>query len=319
MDKIAPNDICDYLSFRVSPDYKLVRFKDCLFAEARNELGLTFLFDESIKGKIDALKPRLEQQFKESVDEPDIKYNFAYQSSYMDDERLELVVRTFFKDNFSIMTLDLGDEDIKVTAADRAFNIEVHLPKHTADYVGASRALEGFLKNLREQYFYGITFQVIPKDTGDDATIEDIEAYVRENMKSVEVNRADKVRKISGMEYLLGKPIKERPVKIEYLRTSPDEQVIAGTINFLTRREYTKKSTNNNEQATNNDEKKPYWTFVLNDGAKKQNCIFFPNVKTLAKFEKLVNDTAVCLIGINDERNGRVSFNVKGVSFCELV
>ena len=309
------NDICEYLSFRVSPDYKLVSFKSCVFNEARNELKLTFLYDDSIKKKMGDLKTRLEQEFK-SVINLDIKYVFEYKSSYMDLDRLELLVRSFLSNNFSIMTLDLDDEDIRVTNNDdkTAFNVEIHLPKHSAVYVKASKAYDAFIKDLSKDYFHGFNFAIIEKTAEDNQSIADIEKFVNEKMKDLRPSGVDKVCKVRGVEYLLGKPIKERPIKIEFLRTSPDEQVVAGTISFLTKREYTRKATDDRPE-----EMKPYWTFVIDDGERKQGCVFFPTTNTLAKFEKLVNGTTVCLIGVNDERNGRVNFSVKGVSFCEMV
>ena len=295
------DEICEYLAFRVSSDYKLVRFSVATFNEVRNELSLTFLYDESIKSKISELKARLEKEYKDQI-KLDIKYLFEYKSSYMDAERLGLLLRGFLTNNFSMMTLDLGEDDVCVTGA---FNVELHLPKHTASYVRASKAYEKFVQELRENYFYNFNFSIIEKPTNDTESIEDIEKYVSENIKNVV--RVDKVCKVKNVEYYLGKVIKERPIKIEHLRITPDEQVIAGTMSFLTRREYTR-----------DEEKRPYYTFVLDDGNKKQNCVFFPNTKTLAPFEKLVDGTTICVVGVNDERKGRVNFSVKGVSFCEL-
>ena len=307
------NDICDYLSFRVSPDYKLVSFKNCVFNEVRNELKLTFLYDDSIKKKMGDLKARLEQEFRDQV-KLDIKYIFEYKSSYMDEDRLGLLVKGFLNDNFSIMTLDLYDEDIRVTDNGNTFNVDIHLPKHTAVYVRASKSYDSFVKNLMKDYFHGFNFTITPKATDDNQTMADIEKFIKESVKDIKASGVDKVCKVKDVEYLLGKPIKERPIKIEFLKTNPDEQVIAGTISFLTKREYTKKATEDKPE-----EKKPYWTFVIDDGVKKQSCVFFPTTNTLSKFEKLVNGTTICAIGVNDERNGRVNFSVKGISFCEMV
>jgi len=117
----------------------------------------------------------------------------------------------------------------------------------------------------------------------------------------------DKVLPISNMEYLCGMPIKIRPIRIKYLRVSPEEQVTAGTMHFLTKREYTK-----------NDITKSYWTFALNDGESALQCVFFPSQKSGPKFEILKNNTTICVQGVHDKRNDRTSFRVTGVSFCDL-
>jgi len=320
MENSGPAEICEYLGFRVSPDYKLVRFDSAVYDDTRNELCLTFLYDESIKNKVESLKSRLESAFRDAI-KFDITTLFEYKSSFIDMERLALLIRVFLKDTFSLLTLDLDSDNIKISenggTASRVLNAEITLQKNAADYILKSPAYEKFLTRLREDYFCGFNVSIVskPDSAGLDGSIDDIEAYAAATIKFTQTG-TDKVRKVSNVEYLLGKPIKERPIKIEFLAVSPDEQVIAGQIGFLTGREYTKKDTG---------EKKPYWTFILDDGERKQNCVFFPNTKTLPKFDMLVqaaklgNEISVCAIGVNDERNGRVNFSVKGISFCDLV
>ena len=317
-------EICDYLAFRVSPEYKLIKFKECVYNESDNKLTLHFLFDESLTEELLSLKPRLEQDFKEKIKKeiPDVDRQleifFDYKSSYMDSDRLGLLVRTFLTQNFSIMTLGLGDDDIVVSLVDRSFNVDVHLPKQAGEFVRASKALQNFIRQLYDDYFYGFNIKVTIKETEEDtSSIADIEKMLNDNLNDLNAKKVNKALAIKNMEYYLGKPIKERPVKIEFLKTCADEQVTAGTISFLTKRDFKKKVTDDEGNVT--EEQRFFWTFVIDDGSRKHNCVFFPNTNTFAKFEKLTDGTTICVIGVNNERNGRVSFNVRGVSFCEMV
>jgi len=324
MNTILPTEICESLAFRICPDYKFIKFQNCEYNESKGELKIVFLYDESIKHKLESLTIELENKFRETIHNsiPETrdgaKIIFKYNSSYMDSMRLELVVSNFLTQNFSIMTLGLGNDDVKISLTDRAFDIEINLPKHIANFVRSSKGFEDFKYKINEDYFYAFNFVIIEKETNLDDTesLADIERMVAENLRDMETKRVNKALPIKNMEYYLGKPIKERPVKLEFLRTSPDEQVTAGIIHFLTQREFTKKT--NNESGEEVEEKKVYWTFTLDDGYRKHNCVFFPNTKTLAPFEKLTNGTTVCVIGVNDERNGRTNMSVKGVSLCEL-
>jgi len=119
--------------------------------------------------------------------------------------------------------------------------------------------------------------------------------------------KVDKTLHVKNVEYLLGKPINLRPIKIEHLRISPEEQVTAGTIHFLTKREYKRE-----------DQTKSYWTLVLNDGDSTLQCVFFPSEKSRPKFEILKNNTSVCVVGVHDRKNDRLNFRITGVSFCEI-
>ena len=124
----------------------------------------------------------------------------------------------------------------------------------------------------------------------------------------------DKTLKISEPEYLLGKPVNMRPVKIKYIRVSGDEQVTAGTIFMLKKREYKRTDKESGEEVV-----KPYWTFMLDDTESQIGCVFFPSQRTLTKFEKLVERTVVCVTGICENFRDQKNFRVSGISLCEFV
>jgi len=298
------NEILEYLAFRVNSDYAKVRFVDCVFEGKQHLFTMNFIYDEGLNGKLDELKPRLESEFKEKINQP-VEYVFDYKSSYMDADRLSLLVRKFLMNNFSIMTLGVVDDDIVIKKDDRLFVVEISLPMQAVEFVKKSKAYDDFVKSLFADYFYSFDFKIIAKHDDDgELDLESIEKMVGENIAEMEAKKVNKSMPIKNMEYYLGAPIKERPIKIEFLKTCPDFQVIAGTMGQLKTRE--------------SKAGKKFWTFVLDDGINKANCVFFPNENNAAKFDKLVDGTVVCLLGVHDERNGYVNFNVRGVSFCEL-
>jgi hypothetical protein len=313
METFDPSSFTERLAFRVSPDYSLVRFLNCSFDSPKNELHTTFIYDESISPKIDELKPKLQETYAEGVGLA-VRHIYTYQKAYMDAVMLGLLVRRFLRSCYSVLTHGLDDDDVRVTGEDRDFSVNIYLPKHIANYVENSRHYAGFVQDLTENHFCTFSFFINPKDTADDEP--DLDLTAPQDLPETSV-KVDKVCKIKGMEYYLGRPIRERPIKIEFLRVCADEQIIAGTISYLTRREYTKKAAEGTESGAAG-EKKAYWTFVLDDGARKCPCVFFPTDKTFAKFEKLVNGTVICAIGENRERGGRTNFSVKGISLCEM-
>jgi len=158
---------------------------------------------------------------------------------------------------------------------------------------------------------------------GGMSALEQLRRHAETVAASISTKKVDKALAVRNVEYHLGRPIKIRPIKIQYLKISPEEQVTAGTMHFLTRREYIKKTSDavaspplqNGETGV----AKPYWTFVLNDGESTVNCVFFPTVNTLSKFEMLKDKTAICVIGVHASRNDRTNFRVTGIAFCDMV
>jgi len=339
MSRLHPNDICDYLASRADADFKSVKFKGCLFNCATDELISTFLYEEGIKGKISGMKAQLEQEFKaavteslrahakQSLQDPPITFLFLYKQCYMDAGRLELLVTEFLRKNFSFLTLDLDDSDIAVTKGEGGFTAKLNLPKQTSDYIRGSKAFKAFVHDLAENNFVLFNFEFVEKPSCDqeELSLEDIEKFAESKLAANTKDRVDKVLRITNREYLLGTPIKERPIKIEFLRVCPQEQIIAGAISYLTKREYRhrKKYTNELGEEVTVEKPMPYWTFVLDDGARKQSCVYFPSHRTdetlkknVEKMQTLADGETICVIGINDERNGRVNFSVRGISTC---
>lgn len=329
MVKFDPNDICEFLASKADVDYNRVLFKGCLFNAATNELISTFLYDESIKGKISGMKARLEQEFRTTVGIPEIKYLFLYKQCYMDEMRLKVMTTEFLRKNFSFLTLDFENDDLVVSKGEEGFTVKLLLNKQAAEYIRGSKAFKNFVNDLGENNFaaFNVVFEEKDDVNRKELTLEDIEKYAEEKLVANNDARVDKVRKISEREYLLGAPIKERPVKIEFLKIGPQEQVISGTISFFTKREFIKRRTvtNENGDEITTEKPMPYWTFVLDDGSRKQSCVYFVSGRTddavrknIEKMENLDNGKTICVVGINEERNGRVNFNVRGISNCKL-
>jgi len=122
----------------------------------------------------------------------------------------------------------------------------------------------------------------------------------------------DKTLKITGKEYWLGRPINMRPIQIKYIKPSGNEVVTAGTILRLKRHDYKKTGPDGKEV------EKVRFTFTLDDGADQIQCVYFGTKKYLAKFEKLVDHTTICVIGTYDKRGNFTNFVISGIYLCEM-
>lgn len=194
-------------------------------------------------------------------------------------------------------------------------NFEPEIPKHEGMIL---RQMVDYLNDPKIK----IDFEYLtpPKtEIAGDATekLERVNAYVKSVVASLPP-AVDKVLPVKNIEYLLGAVIKIRPTRIIHLRNTADYQVTAGSIHFLKQREY-KRVVPNPDGGEGNTVTKTYWTFALDDGNDRLQCVFFPSEKTRAKFEKLGERSVVAVIGVREKRDGRDNFNVRGVSYCEFI
>jgi hypothetical protein len=184
-------------------------------------------------------------------------------------------------------------------------NFTPEIPRHERAVTRQIMDNVGEKEKLDIEFEYEILERPIRKNR--EQVREYIDALYADN--NVEIApKIDKVLPVKFVEYFLGTPVKDRPVQIKYLKNSKDFQTTAGTIYFLKRREYTK-----------NEVTKNYWTFTLDDGNDRVQCVYFPSEKWVKKFEKLVDRTVVCVVGVHEKRNERTNMRIMGVSFCEFV
>jgi len=287
-----------------------------------NTAVITFFYAEQIASNLGNLQDRLEQQYRAKID-PDVRLVFEYKKAYTDELLLKMEIKKFLTRNFSILTLALDDEDIHVQQTDDTFKINLHVTAQSIEYIKNSKPFAAFVAKLHDENFYTFEFFFDVKKTTEDDDIralEKLERYMKDTTAADDTVKVDKTLRVKNVEYWLGKPIKERPVKVEFIRVNGEEQTTAGEMKFLTKREYVARVIAREPKQSRSTEAqtKSYYTFVLDDNKNRLQCVFFPTDKTLAKFEKLVNGTVICVTGINSERNGRTSFRVSGVSFCEM-
>jgi hypothetical protein len=299
---MLPTEVEEFLCFNADADYSRIKLLSAFFDTEKDTLTANYIYTDDIEDKLPALKPELEKLFIEAVSLP-INIEFVYTKSYIDEMVLRLKITEFLHNKFTAMAGAFEDANVKAELVDNTFTVNLYLSSQFANFLEYSNSWRSFKQKLADENFYEFDFfvNVVP-DT--ECPAEPEEVYVPK--PEAPVARVDKVYRIKDLSYLFGRPIKERPIKIEFLYPSPDEQVIAGEIEKLTKREYTRKT----------GEKKPYFTFTLNDGDDSAPCVFFPNKSNLAHFEKLSDGDFVAVIGVFADRNGRRSFNVSGAASC---
>jgi|GEM_PF-4315969 len=190
-------------------------------------------------------------------------------------------------------------------------NFEPEIPKNESSITRQiNDLLDGEKLDVDFEYFT-IPPEYLENQFGNpEESLKHLNAYA-EQVAAQNAALPDKILPMKSREYLCGVPIKTRPIKIKYLRASSDLQVTGGTISFFKKKEYKR-------QHEGAEIIKPYFTFVLDDGDDRINCVFFPTAKTFQKFEKLGDRSAICAIGVAEKRDDRLNFRVAGVSFVEF-
>jgi hypothetical protein len=306
VNELNAENICEYLCFNYNEDFSHIKFLKADYYKSENRLELTFNYSPIIEDKIASLREVLENEYKKLLNF-NVALNFIYRKVYLDEQVLSLKVLNFLKENYRIQCAALTTADVKVSRKGEEFIVNLFLPESFIAHLEKSPAFNAFKEGLTAEYFEGFAFYFNGAKEDFEKEDREFEEYIA-SQKVVIETAVNKVFKIKNVEYAFGKPIKDqRPIKIEFLRVSSDDQVIAGRISFLQKREYKK-----------DDETKFFYSFLLNDGAHKASAVIFPTEKNKAKLETLKNDDIVVIVGQNTERNGRTGFRVSGLSFCEF-
>jgi hypothetical protein len=272
-----------------------------------------------------------------------INYKFNYSLPYLDEILLQLKVLDFLKKFPSILADKITADNVKISAnsyetfggaSNENFEINLYLTPQFAKYCQNSAQFAQFKMNLERGYFSTFKFSFInqtnvtsfksiikdksvtnprlfdippvpvlaPLSSVNYSVLSMISSQKQENLES---SRIDKTVRVENVQYLLGVPVKYKPVKPEFINVSPDTQITAGEISKLQKKEYTSKK----------GDRKTFMTFNI-DGLR---CVAFPTKKNLRLFDQLRDGHVIVAAGVYSAKNDfSPSFMITGISTCNL-
>ena len=211
--------------------------------------------------------------------------------------------------------LNFSKSDIGVVIDDTTVNINCRVTEQFYEFLINKKHDKMIVNELDNNFFGEFNVTFIPQQTLQSNDI--LKEKEMEIERMIENTTILKPRLITVELYdtFVGNQIESREaVEIASIKNPQENIYICGKINYFLKKSFVSKRKD--EQG--NSIEKEYFSFNLNDGTGKMNCVCFPAKRDFEAVSTLTDDREVIALGNVEDFNGRINFKIKSMAYCKL-
>ena len=285
--------------------YDYLKTLEVIYNSGANTCSISFLYPESIKEFSDEEKKAIADYVRQKLS-LNAQVVVKFKKSYLDDRLLLREIQNFFRESYASIFPYVKEDIISL---DKSVGVGIKLRfAPTVVAMVDSKRLQGELEAYMSKHFCAdFACEVV----ADESLNEDVDV-VGERMKKFDFVQPKKVKRytVKDVSLVVGKECYPEPEYIENIKGEKQAVILAGRIENYTRKTFIKKGKKEREKA--------YYTFVLNEGRKRINAIYFSSLANEAKMNKLADGDSVIVVG--DVRNGYggLTVHISSLGLCEI-
>ena len=312
------HNLISFLNEKTNNQYSYLKLSAVTYQKFGNLLLIVFLYPDEVGNVSEQDRKTILKLVKQFVN-LDVKIELKFVKSFYDKEHLIVKIDQFNKEEFPALSTLIRTNNLNLL--EEAQKVKLNIPCYK-NYISKEQKekyvsrLEQFLNN---EFFYMFEIELYEVEKEQvSSVLEDKKQELLE--KIADEQPKEKTLKIEVIEQILGSDCSLAPLCVSSV-TTPDKNLsIAGTIKYLSEREFTKKQkVMDSEEERYQDVKKTYFSFSLESAQKEINAVYFPSKDTLNIIEKLSNDQEVVITGDVEAFNGKLSLKVKHITKVKIL
>ena len=309
MDKLI-----DYIKNNLTKDFNntYLTFKLVSVVYDKSTEVATFKFiytngdvTKAMKQKIiDYISTYYEQKFK---------VDCKLKKSYLDEDAIqEFVYRTLLENCKSL--LNFTKADVKASVKEEHVYVECTVIEQFFDFLVNKKFDRLLIDNLNNNFFGEFEIKFLTKSAikSNDILKEkerEIEKMIENTtfvkQKFIQVEMYDT---FAGMQIESNEAIEIGSIK------KPQPAQLCGKISYFLKKSFMSKK----KDAEGNAVEREYFSFTLNDGTGRMNCVCFPTKNDFEAVSSLTEGREIIAVGEVEDFNGRINFKIKSMAYCKL-
>ena len=276
-----------------------LKLGEVVFEKSKKELFLTFLCEEQNYDEVIKNKSYIEGLVKNYVS-LDINYSVKIIKSFLDEERLENLIRNFLKTHFVACFYSL--KEIKVNCLDNAFDVKMFLALSDNEIEHINGEV---LKFLQSRYFYKFNINSVKVE----ASQKGLEQHKQEILNNLVEPILIEKMKVNKIENIIGEIQENSCYPFEYYKNPEENIFLCGHLESIEEVEFTKK-----------DGETKWFRYSLKVKCLDStfNASLFPTKKNLEIVKAIVSGIDVIMQGSLDNFNNSLNFKIKSLARCEI-
>lgn len=282
-----------------------------VYDKEKNVATFKFIYDNSIpeteKKRISGLiSDYYENKFKVEV---------KLKRSYLDEDAVqEFCFRNVLENCKSILDFDKSDVVVKVE--DKHASIVLNIADQFVEFLQSKNYTQLLIKTLNDNFFGEFEVEIKNKSA---VNVDDVLKEKEDELDaliSATVFAKEKTLAIEIGEEIYGEKPSETAVALSEIKSARQGVTLCGKVLYYLKKSFISKK----KDAQGNAVEKEFFSFSLDDGTGKLQCVVFPNKLNIEKLNELQDkqDLQIVALGDVEEYNNRLSFKIKSMWHCKV-
>ncbi len=313
------SDLVQFINLKLEGKYSYLKLFDAIYYKEKNMLEIVFLYPDEVSEITEENRKEIYEIVEKYLDTK-LNFTIKYKKSFVGFVYLKNKINKYIRESYPALSTCINTQNMKLNKnTDGSFNIVLHYAEGfvSEDYVlKFEKALKTFL-NSEFCYIFNLEVKQIAEKTSENV--------LEQRKQEVLDNLADEVKpvefEILKTEIFIGSKITQKPICMSEVKAPGKGVAIVATAKYINPREFTKKIKVVDENGVEGfkEEQKTFYSLLLTARGKDMNAVYFPTKDFVEKAKQLRADEDVLLFGDVDEYNGKLSFKIRYLSYCELV
>lgn len=234
--------------------------------------------------------------------------------SYLDEDAIqEFVYRTLLDNCKSILNFEKSD--VKASVSEDGVKIECTVVEQFYDFLVNKNYDRLLIEHLNNNFFGNFEIKFLTKTAMKSNDILQEKEREMEKMIASTTIAKPKYIKVDMQDTFAGVQMESsEAMEINSVKKPQPAIQICGTISYFLKKSFMSKK----KDAEGNAVEREYFSFTLNDGTGRMNCVCFPTKADFEAVSTLTEGREIIALGDVEDFNGRINFKVKSMAYCKL-
>ncbi len=254
--------------------YKDLQLKEVVVKKREGVCTITFLYPSTIKELSEDDKKEVIAFLERNLGFEKMKLRVKFMRAFVEEKLILKSIKTFFEERYKLMYTYLRDENFKIKTTPIDVQVDIVVSERIQKFFEEHNITAELSKYLKKNFLSEFVVALSVSDEFvDEVDIENVEITAK--------YKATKRYSVEIIKECIGKNIPTKPEYINNIKSPKAGVIVAGFLNKIERHDFVRKT--GSKAGTEG----VYYTFVLEDGKGKIDCIYFCSKTNLRQMEAL--------------------------------
>ncbi|MDD3397620.1 MAG: exonuclease domain-containing protein [Clostridia bacterium] len=291
-----------------SDEFFYLKTIDIIYNKSAKICTISFLYPQSITN----INPEQKQKILKFLTES-LKLNsriiLKFKKSYLDKELILKQILSALKSLYSSLASLITPKNIVINISENVVNVKLGISEKYLKTYDKDEIKQNLKNEVLKSFCAEFEFDFFEGDELDDTKI--LQGKIEEITKKLSDYKVTPRYKVSEIIKVIGGEIEPQPEFLAQITSNKSSVILAGKIENLTKKSYKRKKQDKEIE-------KFYYSFLLNEGSKKINCLYFCPKSNVQKMDKLCDGNEVIILGDIKKEARHLTAFVNKLSLCKI-